>query len=169
MNNNVRPGQFILSLPEKRAKKVWLNHIKPVHSHRCFAQDAYARASVTITLRGFTGHKAAASPPGPAFDMLKPGYESRRMGITERGKSNPTPRIPFCTSRKRNFPLEISLYTSCKLNFPLEISLYTSCKLNFPLEISFCTSCKRNFPLEISFCTSCKTEFPPGDFILHVM
>ena len=100
MNNNVGPGQFILSLPEKRAHIIWLNHIKPVHSHRCFAQDAYARASVTITLRGFTGHKAAASPPGPAFDMLKPDYESRRMGITERGKSNPTPRIPFYTSCK---------------------------------------------------------------------
>ena len=100
MNNNVGPGQFILSLPEKRAKKVWLNHIKPVHSHRCFAQDAYARASVTITLRGFTGHKAAASPPGPAFDMLKPGYESRRMGITSHVSGN--------------FPGEISTYTPCK-------------------------------------------------------
>ena len=169
MNNNVGPGQFILSLPEKRAKKVWLNHIKPVHSHRCFAQDAYARASVTITLRGFTGHKAAASPPGPAFDMLKPGYESRRMGITSHVSGNFPREISTYTPCKRDFTLEISCYTSGKRNFPLEISFYTSCKRNFPLEISFCTSCKRNFPLEISFCTSCKTEFPPGDFILHVM
>ena len=100
MNNNVRPRQFILGRYKKTAHIIWLNHLKLLHSHRCFAQDAYARASVTITLRGFTGHKAAASPPGPALDMLKPGYESRRMGITERGKSNPTPRIPFYTSCK---------------------------------------------------------------------
>ena len=155
MNNNVGPGQFILSLPEKRAKKVWLNHIKPVHSHRCFAQDAYARASVTITLRGFTGHKAAASPPGPAFDMLKPGYESRRMGITSHVSGN--------------FPREISTYTPCKRDCAPAISTYTSCKRDCAPAISTYTPCKRDCAPAISTYTSCKQVLRPRNFNLHAM
>ena len=141
MNNNVGPGQFILSLPEKRAHIIWLNHIKPVHSHRCFAQDAYARASVTVTLRGYTGHKAAASPPGPAFDMLKPGYESRRMGITSHVSGN--------------FPREISTYTPCKRDCAPAISTYTSCKRDCAPAISTYTPCKRDCAPAISTCTPC--------------
>ena len=141
MNNNVRPRQFILRRYEKRAHIIWLNHIKPVHSHRCFAQDAYARASVTITLRGYTGHKAAASPPGPAFDMLKPGYESRRMGITSHVKW-------FCTPT---------------ISFTRHVKWFCTPTIPFTRHVKwFCTP-------TISFYTPCKMVLYPYNFILHAM
>ena len=141
MNNNVGPGQFILSLPEKRAKKVWLNHIKPVHSHRCFAQDAYARASVIITLRGYTGHKAAASPPGPAFDMLKPGYESRRMGITSHVSGN--------------FPLGFQLTRHVSGISPLKYQLTRHVSGISPLKYQLTRHVSRNFTPGILTYTPC--------------
>ena len=141
MNNNVRPRQFILGRYKKTAHIIWLNHIKPVHSHRCFAQDAYARASVTITLRGFTGHKAAASPPGPAFDMLKPGYESRRMGITSHVKW-------FCTPT---------------ISFTRHVKWFCTPTIPFTRHVKwFCTP-------TISFYTPCKMVLYPYNFILHAM